>query len=280
MQAIRLECDLFQVADVTAVDAGSARRPGAAAALDRGGSLLKHAVVNDKVRRNAAATGEANGRLCLLVLGLHAYRCMHRLVTHALCSVAACLALSRAAYSQASDPAAAPLRVGDRVLIKLWVDTTFADTVRIDETGNLVLPRLGSLCVRDIPTLALADSVRRAYTQVIRADAVEVIPLRRVTVLGEVRKPGTYFIEPRSTVRDAIAAAGGMTDISAEGRVVVLRGDSRLVFNKWQRRADADVVVRSGDVMWVDRESWMKRNLFSVISGIGVLFTIGYSLLR
>jgi polysaccharide export outer membrane protein len=197
-----------------------------------------------------------------------------------LCSVAALAALSQAAYAQASDPVAAPLRVGDRVLIKLWVDTTFSDTVRIDETGNLVLPRLGSLCVRDVSSLALADSVRRAYTQVIRADAVEVVPLRRITVLGEVRKPGTYFVEPRSTVRDAIAAAGGMTDISSDGRVTVLRDSSRLVFKNWQRRADAAVVVRSGDVMWVDRESWMKRNLFSVISGVGVLFTMGYTLLR
>jgi hypothetical protein len=62
--------------------------------------------------------------------------------------------------------------------------------------------------------------------------------------------------------------------------VTVLRDSSRLVFKNWQRRADAAVVVRSGDVMWVDRESWMKRNLFSVISGVGVLFTMGYTLLR
>lgn len=205
---------------------------------------------------------------------------MHRLVTHALCSIAAAATLSGISAAQASDPAAAPLRIGDRVLIRVWVDTTFSDSVRIDETGSVVLPRLGSLCVRDIPASTLADSVRRAYGRVIRADAIEVTPLRRVTVLGEVRKPGTYFVEPRSTVRDAIAAAGGMTDISAVGRVTVMRDSSRLAFKDWQRRADALVVVRSGDVMWVDREAWLKRNVFSVISGLGVLFTVAYTALR
>lgn len=205
---------------------------------------------------------------------------MHRLVTHALCSIAAAATLSGISAAQASDPAAAPLRIGDRVLIRVWVDTTFSDSVRIDETGSVVLPRLGSLCVRGIPASTLADSVRRAYGRVIRADAIEVTPLRRVTVLGEVRKPGTYFVEPRSTVRDAIAAAGGMTDISAVGRVTVMRDSSRLAFKDWQRRADALVVVRSGDVMWVDREAWLKRNVFSVISGLGVLFTVAYTALR
>ena len=205
---------------------------------------------------------------------------MYRLVTHALCSIAAAATLSGFASAQASDPAAAPLRIGDRVLIRVWVDTTFSDSVRIDETGSVVLPRLGSLSVRDIPASTLADSVRRAYGQVIRADAIEVTPLRRVTILGEVRKPGTYFVEPRSTVRDAIAAAGGMTDISAVGRVTVMRDSSRLAFKDWQRRQDALVVVRSGDVMWVDRESWLKRNVFSVISGLGVIFTVAYTALR
>jgi protein involved in polysaccharide export with SLBB domain len=205
---------------------------------------------------------------------------MHRLVTHALCSIAALATLSGVVVAQASDPAAAPLRIGDRILIKVWVDTTFSDSVRIDETGSVVLPRLGSLCVRDIPASTLADSVRRAYGHVIRADAIEVTPLRRVTVLGEVRKPGTYFVEPRSMVRDAIAAAGGMTDISAVGRVTVMRDSSKLAFKDWQRRDDALAVVRSGDVMWVDREAWLKRNVFSVISGLGVLFTVAYTALR
>ena len=180
---------------------------------------------------------------------------MYRLVTHALCSIAAAATLSGFASAQASDPAAAPLRIGDRVLIRVWVDTTFSDSVRIDETGSVVLPRLGSLSVRDIPASTLADSVRRAYGQVIRADVIEVTPLRRVTILGEVRKPGTYFVEPRSTVRDAIAAAGGMTDISAVGRVTVMRDSSRLAFKDWQRRQDALVgpkmiIVQQLDFGW------------------------------
>ena len=57
------------------------------------------------------------------------------------------------------------MRIGDRILIKVWVDTTFSDSVRIDETGSVVLPRLGSLCVRDIPASTLADSVRRWRAQ-------------------------------------------------------------------------------------------------------------------
>lgn len=195
-------------------------------------------------------------------------------------SLALLLTLSSAAASQASDPARAPLRAGDRILIKVWVDTLFADTVRIDETGNAVIPRLGPTGVLGMASSAIADSIRRAYARVVRAQAIEVTPLRRITVLGEVHKPGTYFMETRASIREAVALAGGITEIGTLGRVTVMRDSTRLVFKDWQRRADDELLVRSGDVVWVDREAWLKRNIFSVISGIGVLVTVIYSVAR
>ena len=44
-----------------------------------------------------------------------------------------------------------------------------------------------------------------------------------------------------------------------------------------EQRRDAQTIIRSGDVVWVDREPWLKRNLFAVISGVGVLFSVLYT---
>ena len=205
---------------------------------------------------------------------------MKRLTTGALLAFAVTMALTSAAHPQASDPSNAPLRPGDRLLVKIWLDTAIADTVRIDEAGAAMLPRLGPMRITDLLSSLVADSVRRAYTRVTRTPSIEVTPLRRITVLGEVKRPATYYMETISTVRDAVALAGGVTEIGTLSRISVIRDSSRLVVEKWEQRSDAPVVVRSGDVVWVEREPWLKRNLFSVISGLGVLFSVLYTATR
>jgi len=205
---------------------------------------------------------------------------MKRLMRGALIALAVTMAASSAAKPQASDPSNAPLKPGDRLLIKIWLDTAFADTVRIDETGAAMLPRLGPMRITDLASHGIADSVRRAYTRVTRTPSIEVTPLRRVTVLGEVKQPATYFMETGTTLREAIALAGGVTDIGALKELIVMRDSARIAIENWQRRADDVVIVRSGDVVWVDREPWLKRNIFSVISGLGVLFTVLYTATR
>ena len=190
---------------------------------------------------------------------------------------AASLALTSAAHPQASDPSNAPLRPGDRLLVKIWLDTAFADTVRIDETGAAMLPRLGPMRITDLSSSSIADSVRRAYTRVTRTPSIEVTPLRRVTVIGEVKKPATYFVETMATLREAVALAGGVTDIGTLGHITIVRDSTRLVIEKWEQRRDAQTIIRSGDIVWVDREPWLKRNLFAVISGVGVLFSVLYT---
>ena len=205
---------------------------------------------------------------------------MIRLMRGALITLAVTLAASSVAKPQASDPSNAPLKPGDRLLIKIWLDTAFADTVRIDETGAAMLPRLGPMHITDLASRGIADSVRRAYTRVTRTPSIEVTPLRRVTVLGEVKLPATYFMETGTTMREAVALAGGVTDIGALKYLIVLRDSARIAIENWQRRSDQTVVVRAGDVVWIDREPWLKRNIFSVISGLGVLFSVIYTATR
>ena len=134
--------------------------------------------------------------------------------------------------------------------------------------------------ITDLSSNAIADSVRRAYTRVTRTPSIEVTPLRRVTVIGEVKKPATYFVETMATLREAVALAGGVTDIGTLGHITIVRDSTRLVIDKWEQRRDAQTIIRSGDVVWVDREPWLKRNIFSVISGLGVLFSVLYTATR
>jgi polysaccharide export outer membrane protein len=49
----------------------------------------------------------------------------------------------------------------------------------------------------------------------------------KVSVFGEVRKPDVYKIKQRTTVLDAVAAAGGLTEFAKKNKVVVIRNSSK-----------------------------------------------------
>jgi polysaccharide export outer membrane protein len=49
----------------------------------------------------------------------------------------------------------------------------------------------------------------------------------KVSVLGEVRKPGRYEFRSQATVLDALAVAGGLSDFAARSRIVILRQNGR-----------------------------------------------------
>lgn len=66
----------------------------------------------------------------------------------------------------------------------------------------------------------------------------------KISVLGEVRRPDVYKINNRVTLLDAIAMAGGFTDLARPNKVVLLRttpaGSQRIKINIRQLVADGD----------------------------------------
>jgi polysaccharide export outer membrane protein len=81
----------------------------------------------------------------------------------------------------------------------------------------------------------------------------------RVSVLGEVQKPGVLQLKAPTTVLEAIALAGGFRDFASPSKIVIFRKDEggqtqRLRFN-YNRAVGAggeeNVALRSGDVVVV-----------------------------
>lgn len=200
---------------------------------------------------------------------------MARLLHLVLTALGLCIPATAAAQTHNQ-----PLRDGDRVLVKIWTDSVFADTSRVQHSGTIVLPRLGTMSIAGLPSSEIQDSVQRAYGRLIREATVEVTPLRKVTVFGEVRRPAIYYLETQSSMRDAIAMAGGINDIGVIRRITLIRDSVQTRMKDWQRKNGEDAVIRSGDILIVDRESWFKRNAFTVVSGTSVLLSIILTLSR
>lgn len=171
-----------------------------------------------------------------------------------------------------------PLRPGDRILVRTFLDSSLVDSARVDARGMIVLPLAGEIHIGGLAPERAADSVRSVLTRLTRAGSVDVLPLRRVIVSGEVRRPGYYFVEPSATVREVIALAGGLSDIGRARGTRILRDGTRLDLRDWE--VGYEVPLNSGDVIFVPRQSWLARNALAATSAASILLTVVISLGR
>ncbi len=180
------------------------------------------------------------------------------------------LAAQQRGRSGASDSTVAALganatpRPGDRIALRIWNEPEISDTFNILETGEVILPKLGTVGVVDQPIGALQDSLRRAYAVYLRNPSVEVTVLRRIAVQGEVRRPGLYLVDLTMGLRDLIAEAGGITDAGDPEKIMVVRGEERIRFEKGRGPWLLVTDLRSGDQVVVGQRSWLQRNVFAV----------------
>ena len=114
------------------------------------------------------------------------------------------------------------LRPGDAIEVDVPADGSVTGTYQVTAQRTLDLPAAGIVDVGDLLYSEVPDRVSQAVRSVVRAERIDVQPLIRVAVLGQVSNPGYYDLAPSSTVSDAIMAAGGPTQ-SAEVQKARLR---------------------------------------------------------
>jgi protein involved in polysaccharide export with SLBB domain len=139
-----------------------------------------------------------------------------------------------------ADPHAAMIRarldngdflVGDRIYLQVEGDSVLTDTFTVVEGVTLPLPQLGAVPLRGVLRSELKDTIGAYLSQYLRDPRVEVRPLMRILVEGQVTKPGFYAAAPEQPLADVVNAAGGftqqakVTDIRLErGTTTILRG--------------------------------------------------------
>jgi polysaccharide export outer membrane protein len=182
--------------------------------------------------------------------------------------------------SLAHRAATARIQPGDRIVLRVWREASLSDTVTVDQNGEVVLPRLGPYSVASHAIGSLQDSLRRRYAEFLRNPSIGVTVLRRVGVHGEVKQPNLYWVDVTMTLRDVIAAAGGVTEDGNANKVVIVRGGTEIKIGRWERGGLLAGDLLSGDQIVVDRRSWLSRNALAAVSALGVVVSIFVTALR
>ncbi|HEY2289595.1 MAG TPA: polysaccharide biosynthesis/export family protein [Thermoanaerobaculia bacterium] len=123
-------------------------------------------------------------------------------------------------------PNAYQIGLGDVLEVSVWKNPELSVTVPVRPDGRISVPLLGDVQAAGLTPLALKAALTDGYKEYVTAPGVSVvvkeIHSRKIYVTGEVAHPGTYDLEPRGKLMQALALAGGLTPY-ARGRVVLLR---------------------------------------------------------
>ena len=170
--------------------------------------------------------------------------------------------------------------VGDRVVVSLHVDTLVHDTLVVRDGVVLRIPSLVDVPLRGVLRSELESRVTQELSRVLRAPRVEVHGLLRMAVLGEVTRPGYYYVTADMLVSDAIMVAGGPTANAEPERSQVRRAGATLleredVHAAIQRGATLDALgLRAGDELVVGSRRNRMGSLQAVTTVLGIVGTV------
>lgn len=172
------------------------------------------------------------------------------------------------------------LERGDVVRIAVWREPDLSGDFPVDEHGQLTLPLLGHVPVVGRQWSALQDSLLGVYATQLKNPSVTLIPLRRISVLGEVMRPAPYLVDPTTSLAGVVAMAGGATPIGNLHRVRVVRNGQTIVRSASIEGLLLQSGVHSNDQVFVDRRSWLELNVALVASATLSAASIIVALLR
>jgi polysaccharide export outer membrane protein len=161
------------------------------------------------------------------------------------------------------------LAPGDLVRIHVWGREEYSGQFQVDEEGKLHYPMLGEIDTGELTVAQLRDTLRTGLERLFSNPFVTITPLFRVAVLGHVRSPGLYTVDPTLSVLDLVALAGGPTPAANTDKITVYRSGAASYVNyedeALRGRTLAEVGVRSGDEVMVPRKWFAREDWFLVL---------------
>ena len=138
-------------------------------------------------------------------------------------------------------------------------ESIFDLNVNLD--GTILFPELGSISVVgetfDDVKHKLRNLVKQSFIGVEIDLSLKNLSAKKVTIVGAVKAPGTYLINPFSTISSALGYSGGISEIGTLRNIKLRRIDGKTFnFDLYKLLIDGDrsndITIESGDVIIIN----------------------------
>lgn len=156
------------------------------------------------------------------------------------------------------------LGVNDVIQIRVNGQKDFDGEYIISHNGTMNLPLVGAVHAKDRTERQLYDSIKRKLIPFIRAPEVSLSIVKyesyKVYIAGTVRSPGVFIFKDPTTIAQAIATAGGLTNLSNGDLILHRKSRNGVVFKYLASFQDViegkgkleNFILERGDVLYVE----------------------------
>ncbi|MCW9094291.1 MAG: polysaccharide export protein [Ignavibacteriaceae bacterium] len=179
-----------------------------------------------------------------------------------------------------SDLSSQQLIPGDGVrLIFLDVTDAISGDYYIQPDGKLQLPFIGIISTVDREFPQLKEEIYTKYDSLYRNPQLTILSLFKISILGEVSKPGYYYVTEEQRLTSILALAGGVTGSANLDNVYIIRNDQEIQLDVETIMQEGDTAIdfglQSGDQIYVPRSFWADPGRFTwIFTAIATLVTV------
>lgn len=154
------------------------------------------------------------------------------------------------------------LRDEFRVILSGSKEGTFNLNVKLD--GTILFPGLGSISVVGITFAELKDKLSKLIAQSYIGVEIDVsiqnLSAKKITIVGAVKSPGTYLVNPFTTITGALAYSGGISEIGSLRNIYLIRNSGEsFSFDLYDLLINGDrskdISIQAGDTILINAAS-------------------------
>ena len=141
-------------------------------------------------------------------------------------------------------------------------DAIFNLNVKLD--GTILFPELGAISVAGLSFQEVKDKlsqlIEQSYIGVNIDVSMQNLSAKKITIVGAVQTPGTYLVNPFSSITSALAYSGGISEIGSLRDIKLIRNNQEIFsFDLYDLliRGDRskDLTIEAGDTLLINAAS-------------------------
>ena len=184
-----------------------------------------------------------------------------------------------------------------KVILSGSRDQIFNLNVNLD--GTILFPELGSIYVAGLTFEEVKDKlsnmINQSYIGVNIDISLQNLSAKKITIVGAVKTPGTYLVNPFSTITGALAYSGGISEIGSLRDIKLIRNDGTIFsFDLYDLLIKGDrsndLTIEAGDTILINAASQFieikgavnRPSIYEILEGEEIIdivdFALGFTL--
>ena len=152
------------------------------------------------------------------------------------------------------------ISLGDELRILLTGGERESLNLKVGLDGTILFPEIGSISVYGETLESVRDKLEKlvslSYVGTNVSVGINKLSARKINIVGAVKNPGTYIVNPFSTITSALAYSGGFEDYASLREIVLIRSGEKYKFDLYEflvfGQRNSDINLQQGDTILVN----------------------------